>query len=105
MNNIPPGYQQAIVTAITVFLAFSLAFIRFWSFEAEGTWWWGAIVSEILLVTSILMQIFVLARALNLKNETKDDYNKTVKWFLRSVVILVIGLIFSGIIYSDTFNR
>ena len=105
MNNIPPGYQQAVVTAITVFLAFSLAFIRFWSFEATGTWWWGAIVSEILLITSILIQIFVLARALNLKNETKDDYNKTVKWFLRSVVILVIGLIFSGIIYSDTFNR
>lgn len=105
MNDVPNGYQQALVTAITVFLAFSLAFMRYWSFEAEGTRWWGAVLSEVLLITSILLQIFALARALNLNYNNKEDYSKTVKWFLISIITLIAAVIFSVIIYSETFHR
>jgi hypothetical protein len=31
------GYRQGLVTAITVFLGFSLSFMRFWSFENPAT--------------------------------------------------------------------
>jgi hypothetical protein len=34
----PLGYRQGIVTAIAGFLAFSLAFIRYWGLEASGQW-------------------------------------------------------------------
>ena len=34
---LPPGYREGIITAITVLLGFSLAFFRFWGFEAEGS--------------------------------------------------------------------
>ena len=35
---LPQGYRQGIITAITVLLGFSLAFFRFWGFEASGEW-------------------------------------------------------------------
>ena len=34
----PPGYRQGLITAITVLLGFSLAFLRFWGLEAAGQW-------------------------------------------------------------------
>lgn len=33
---VPRGYRPGIIPAITVFLAFSLAFLRYWGFEAPG---------------------------------------------------------------------
>ena len=105
MDKIPPSYHQGLITSETVILAFSLAFIRYWSFEAQGTWWWGAVVSEIFLVTSIILQLFVLIRALSLKNDNVPEYNKTLRWFLFSVSILIAGILFSTIIYSDAFHK
>jgi hypothetical protein len=32
-RSVPQAYRQGLVTAITVFLGFSLSFMRFWSFE------------------------------------------------------------------------
>jgi hypothetical protein len=34
---LPNGYQQGLITAITVPLGFSLAFLRFWGFERPGS--------------------------------------------------------------------
>ena len=34
---VPSGYRQGVVTAITVFLGFSLAFLRFWGIENPGS--------------------------------------------------------------------
>lgn len=95
MDNIPSNYHQGLVTATTVVLAFSLAFIRYWSFEADGTWWWAAIISEVLLVLSIITQVYVLARALNLKNNNTVEYSKSVKWFIISISTLIIAVLFS----------
>ena len=105
MDNIPSSYHQGLVTATTVVLAFSLAFIRYWSFEAEGTWWWAAIISEVLLVFSIIIQVYVLARALNLKNNNTVAYSKSVKWFMIAISILILAVLFSAILYSETYHK
>ena len=36
LRRVPDGYRQGLITAITVLMGFSLAFVRFWSFEAAG---------------------------------------------------------------------
>ena len=41
---VPWGYRLGIITAIMVFLAFSLAFLRYWDFEAPGSWRWHSTV-------------------------------------------------------------
>jgi hypothetical protein len=93
MNPIPPGFRQCLVTAITVFLAFSLAFVKYWSFDTEGVWWWGNLLTEIILIASIILQIYVLARALNINDDKTDEYKKTVRYFLRSICILILSVI------------
>jgi hypothetical protein len=35
-SSVPQGYRQGLITAITVLLGFSLAFLRSWGFEASG---------------------------------------------------------------------
>ena len=39
----PQGYRQGLVTAITVFLGFSLSFLRFWGIESPGHWTWKGV--------------------------------------------------------------
>jgi hypothetical protein len=34
----PEGYRQGLITAIAVLLGFSLAFLRYWGFDAPGRW-------------------------------------------------------------------
>ena len=105
MDNIPSSYHQGLITATTVVIAFSLAFIRYWSFEATGTWWWASIISEVILVISIVMQVYVLARALNLKHNNAKEYTKSVKWLIIAVSTLIIAVLFSTVIYSDTYHK
>jgi hypothetical protein len=45
---LPTGYRQGIIPSITVILGFSLGFLRFWDFEAEGKWQWGSVLTLIL---------------------------------------------------------
>ena len=33
---LPPGYRQGVISAITVVIAFSLLFMRYWGFEVTG---------------------------------------------------------------------
>ena len=47
-ETVPWGYRPGIITAITVFLAFSLAFLRYWGFEAPGRWRWYSVGAEAL---------------------------------------------------------
>jgi hypothetical protein len=85
---LPQGYRQGIITAITVLLGFSLAFFRFWGFEASGEWAPRSIIPAGTLVVAILLQIVALVRSLRLEDDDPNKYRKTVMWFTTSAVVI-----------------
>lgn len=93
--SLPGGYRQGIITAITVLLGFSLGFLRFWVLEAPGKWDTLSVAAAVMLVLSLLGQIAALYRSLLLSDETEHEYRKTVRWFIISVFVLIIGLALS----------
>jgi hypothetical protein len=69
--SVPQAYRQGLVTAITVFLGFSLSFMRFWSFENPGDWSWQGILSACILAAGIGVQLFALFRS-SISETTKN---------------------------------
>ena len=96
----PDGYRQGIITAITVLLGFSLAFFRFWGFEASGEWTARSMVAAGALVVAILLQIIALIRSLRLEDNTQSEYRKTVRWFITSAVVLLVGMFIAVVAFS-----
>lgn len=94
---VPSGYRQGIITAITLFLGFSLAFLRFWVFEAPGQWSVRALIATVALLIAIVIEIYALFRALRLVDDERHEYEKTVTWFLASAVVLLLGLFFAAL--------
>ena len=101
-RSIPGGYREGIITAITVLLGFSLAFFRFWGFEASGEWTSRSIVAAGTLVVAISLQIVALFRSLQLKDNDPNEYQTTVKWFIGSAVVLLVGLLIATLVFSGT---
>jgi hypothetical protein len=99
---LPQGYRQGIITAITVLLGFSLAFFRFWGFEASGEWAPPSIIAAATLVVAVLLQIVALVRSLRLEDDDPNEYRKTVMWFTTSAVVLLIGLLISTVVFAGT---
>jgi len=97
---LPEGYRQGIITAITVLLGFSLAFFKFWGFEAPGEWTARSIVAAGTLVIAVLLQIVALVRSLRLEDNTPKEYRKTVVWFCASAVVLLVGLTIAVVAFS-----
>jgi len=89
---LPPGYREGIITAITVLLGFSLAFFRFWGFEAEGHWSSGSVFAASILIVAVVMQIIALFRSLRIADDDEIEYRKTVGWFVASAVVLFSGV-------------
>lgn len=96
---LPAGYRQGIITAITVLLGFSLVFLRYWGFELPGTWTLSAELAAGLAVVSVLLQMFALWRALQVKDDDEGEYKVTLRWFLSSVLLLLASLAVSGLSY------
>lgn len=92
-SQLPHGYRQALVTAITVFLGFSLSFMRFWGLEAPGEWTGRAIFSASVIAVGIVVEIIALLRSLALRDEEPRRYAQTVRWFAWGIVIVTIGVI------------
>jgi multisubunit Na+/H+ antiporter MnhB subunit len=90
---LPEGYRQGIITAITVLLGFSLAFFRFWGFEAGGEWTGGSIVAASALVVAVLMQFVALVRSLRLEDNDPGEYRKTMRWFTASAAVLLVAVL------------
>ena len=44
------------------------------------------------LFLASLLQIIALYRALRLEDEAEDEYRKTVRWFIASAMLLLLGL-------------
>ncbi|AOB32068.1 hypothetical protein AKI39_17185 [Bordetella sp. H567] len=91
-RNLPQGYRTGLITSITVLLGFSLGFLRYWGFDAPGEWSALSVLPGIALFLAILLQIIALYRALRLEDEAEDEYRQTVRWFIASAVLLLLGL-------------
>jgi uncharacterized membrane protein len=97
---LPVGYRQGVITAITVVLGFSLLFVRYWGFEVPGPWNVPAIIAAILLSFAIVLQFVALWRSLLVQDDEVSEYNKTLRWFFLSVIVLLISLVISAMSYS-----
>ena len=101
---LPAGYRQGIITAITVLLGFSLLFVRYWNFELAGTWSVSSVFADILMALAIVFQVIALWRSLQVKDDDEIEYRITLRWFLASAVVLLIGLTLSGLSFSHVIK-
>lgn len=95
-ETVPWGYRPGIITAITVFLAFSLAFLRYWGFEAPGRWRWYSVVSACVMAASVMLQLGALFRSLRLRDVQPAVYRVTVRWFIVAVAVMIIGVLLAA---------
>jgi len=95
---VPQGYRQGLVTAITVFLGFSLYFARFWNLEQSGEWRWTGIVSAGIVGIGIVVQLVALFRSLDLRDQAELRYKATVRCFFGGIIIVLIGVIVATIV-------
>lgn len=98
---LPAGYRQGVISAITIFIAFSLAFLRFWAFEAPGDWTPRSILATVVLAVPILLQIYVLARSLRVADDDETEYATTIRWLIASVIAMLIAVVISAIVMSS----
>jgi hypothetical protein len=105
VDELPAGYRQGIITAITVFIGFSLLFLRFWSFEASGDWTVSSAIAAGLMVIAIMLEIVALWRSLQVKDSQLVEYNKILKWFLFSVVTMLVSLLFAAVAYTGILSH
>jgi predicted RND superfamily exporter protein len=94
---LPQGYRQGLVTAITVFLGFSLSFVRFWNFETFGHWTWSGVIPACLVAAGILVQLLALYRSLDVRDDDPTRYAATVRCFFAGILVVVVGLVFATI--------
>jgi hypothetical protein len=92
-QGLPQGYRQGVVTAITVMLGFSLYFLRFWNFEAAGTWTAAAVLAALLMVVSVILEVVALWRALQIEDDQVPVYRITLRWFLAGIVLGGLGVL------------
>lgn len=92
-SNLPEGYHNALVTAITVFLGFSLYLLRWWGLENQEKWTPRAVVVTVVLGAGIMAQLFTLFRSLRLADCNRKSYSVTVLCFVVSVLITIAGVI------------
>jgi len=90
---LPDGYRSGFLTAITVFLGFSLSFLRFWSLEKPGEWTRKDIISAGFVTLGIGVQLFALFRSLDVRDNDRQRYSVTVKYFFVGVLVVVVGVI------------
>jgi len=95
---LPQGFRQGLVMAITVFLGFSLSFVRFWNFEHPGQWTWSGAIAAGIVAVGILVQLVALYRSLALEDEEPARYAVTVRWFFTGIVVVVVGVIIATIV-------
>jgi hypothetical protein len=99
-HGVPGGHRQGLITAITVLLAFTLAFFRFWGFEAPGAWTVASAIVAVALLAALLMQVVALWRSLRLEDDEPREYRITVRWFFASAVVLLVGLVLAALVFD-----
>ena len=101
---IPAGFRSGVITAITVILGFSFLFLRSWVFELPGEWTVSSAIAAILLLLAIVLELVSLWRSLQLKDDHVAEYRLTLRWFLASIIVLLISLVTAALSYSDIFK-
>ena len=99
-EKVPTGYRQGVLAAIAVILGFSLSFLRYWGFEAEGDWTVISIISVLVLILGIGLMIMTLWRSLQVEDDYVDVYQTTLRWFLGSILVVFLSLIIAMVAYS-----
>lgn len=102
---LPIGYRQAIVTSIALFLSVSIAFLRFWSFEAPGSLTLASTGSAMLTGVGIVLLLTALFRALDIRDDALPHYRVTVRVFFLGVVVVIIGATISWIVLAIEMGR
>jgi hypothetical protein len=92
-SSLPQGYRQGLVTAITLFLGFSLAFTRFWAIENPGDWSWHGALAALIIGAGAVVQLYALWRSLELRDDEPTRYTHSVRWFFAGVLIVVLGVV------------
>ena len=95
---LPQGYRQGLITAITVFLGFSLSFVRFWNFENPGEWTGNGALAACVVAAGIFVQLFALYRSLDVLDDEPVRYAVTVRWFFVGVVVVVAGVVLATLV-------
>ena len=95
---LPQGYRQGLVTAITVFLGFSLYFARWWNLEHPGEWTWKGIVPACIVGSGIVVQLIALFRSLDIRDDDEFRYRRTVRCFFGGIVVVLVGVIIVTIV-------
>jgi len=103
-SSLPVGYRAGIVTAITVILGFSFLFLRSWAFELPGEWTFWSAAAAILLLLSILGQLYALWRSLQLHDDEVANYQATLRWFFGAILLLMVSLVTAALSYSQIFK-
>lgn len=101
---LPNGFRQSIGNAITIFIGFSLTFLRGWAFEAPGDWTPRSVAAAIVLTIPILMEIYALFRSLRLADDDVVEYTKTVQWFIASVAAMLVAILLAAVILSGALE-
>lgn len=99
---LPNGYRQGVITAISVILGFSLYFARFWALEAAGEWTLASFLASVPVFLSIICLSVALWRSLQVADDNERVYRKTLKWFLRGVVLALAGILAVSVV--STFS-
>ncbi|MEI9865015.1 MAG: hypothetical protein WDN00_10760 [Limisphaerales bacterium] len=54
---------------------------------------------------AVVLQIIALFRALNVADDDEHEYRKTVKWFIASAVVLLVGMLLALVEFYDVIHR
>jgi hypothetical protein len=97
---LPIGYRQAVVTAIALFLSLSIAFLRFYGFEAPGSWTLASTGSAMLTGVGIVLLLIALFRALDIRDDALSHYRVTVRIFFSGIVVVLFGATISWVVLA-----
>jgi hypothetical protein len=103
-TKVPNGMHQAKANAITIFITFSLLFLRYWSFEATGAWNPPAVTIAVLFVISLFVQVGALVRGLRVEDNEIAVYRETIYIFRIAVYILLGTIPVSAVGFSNYFH-
>jgi hypothetical protein len=103
-KDLPAGYRQGVITAITVFIGFSLSFLRYWAFEAPGEWTVRSLGALLIMLVPICTQIYALYRALLVEDDDESTYRTTIKWFVWSVFGMLLAICIAAVVLSGALE-
>ena len=95
-SELPNGYRQALITAITVVLGSSVLFLRFIAFEpASGPWTALAKLSAATAAIAVIVQFVTLWRGLRVVENEPLAYAASLRWFAIGGLFLGLSLAFN----------